>query len=111
MGARFEEKVSALLAAFVVAMVPFAFVMLLFFEPPVSARDIIMALAGAMIAAATQAVQHRFGSTPGSQRKDETINTLAQTAQQAGAALAPVAPSIPVAPGESVTVTGEEPRP
>lgn len=90
MNTRFEEKVSAALALGVISMVPMALVLLLFNESPATNRDILMALVGAIIANSTQAVQHRFGTNPGSQRKDDTINTLAQTARTAGESLAPL---------------------
>lgn len=108
--ALFESKVGAFLAAFVVAMVPYAFTMLLFTDVPTSVRDIIMVLVGVISANATQAVQHRFGSSPGSNKKDETIHTLANTAQSAQAALAPVVgavtDSVLLAPGETKTIVG-----
>lgn len=55
------------------------------------------------------AMSYYFGTTNSQGKKDDTIKTLARTAEAAGAALAPVTPtpSIPVAPGESVTVKGE----
>jgi uncharacterized membrane protein len=105
----FEQKVTAVLAGFVVAMVPYAFTMLLFKEVPPSVRDIIMVLVGVIAANATQAVQHRFGSNPGSTKKDSTIATLANTASNAQAALAPLAgstPAVTIAPGEVKTVVG-----
>lgn len=109
---RFEEKVTAVLAGFVVALVPYAFTMLLMTDVPPNTRDIIMVLVGVIAANATQAVQHRFGSNPSSQRKDETISTQASTISQAQAALAPVpgAPTtvVEVKPDEQVTVKGTE---
>jgi hypothetical protein len=108
---RFEERASAYLAFVVVLAVPFAFTMLLFKEVDQTVRDIVMVLVGVIAANATQAVQHRFGSNPSSQRKDETIGTLASTAHQAQQALAPLVPTgdtkvVPVEPGEQVTVQG-----
>lgn len=108
---KYDEKVSALLAFSVISMVPYAFTMLLFKEVPQTVRDIIMVLVGVIAANATQAVQHRFGSSPGSNRKDSTIETLANTASTAQAALAPVAGAaavtIPVAEGEKIVVEGK----
>jgi hypothetical protein len=108
---RFEEKVSAGLASFVVALVPYAFTMLLITDVPPNTRDIVMVLVGVIAANATQAVQHRFGSNPASQRKDDTIQTLANTASQAQAALAPVlgapADAVEIKPGETATVTAK----
>lgn len=80
MTARFEERVSAGMAMFVIAMVPYAFTLLLIRPVEGPNRDIIMALVGAMVVNATQAVQHRFSSTPTAARKDETINVLAHRA-------------------------------
>jgi len=106
----FEQKVTALLAGFVVALVPYAFTMLLFKDVPANTRDIVMVLVGVIAANATQAVQHRFGSNPSNQRKDETIHTLANTAQSAQAALAPVVgvvtDTVTVATGETKTIIG-----
>lgn len=106
---RFEEKVSASLAGFVVALVPYAFTMLLLVDVPPTTRDIVMVLVGVIAANATQAVQHRFGSNPASQRKDDTISTLADTAKSAQAALSPTpAHVVEVKPSEAVTVKGTE---
>lgn len=105
----FENKVSAILALGVVSMIPVALVLLLFKDVPPTTRDIVMVLVGAIVANATQAVQYKFGSNPSSSKKDETIHTLASTAQTAQAALAPVpggGETIPVAPGETKTVVG-----
>jgi uncharacterized membrane protein len=109
---RFEEKVSAYLAGFVVAMVPYAFTMLLFKDVPSATRDIVMVLVGVIAANATQAVQHRFGSNPASNRKDTIIETLTNTASKAQDALVPLAgtaavETIPVAEGERVVVEGK----
>jgi len=108
---QFEEKVSAGLAAFVVVLVPYAFTMLLVTDVPTTTRDIVMVLVGVIAANATQAVQHRFGSSPTSRRKDDTIYTLADTARASQAALAPVAGAaaglvVEVKPEETVTVAG-----
>jgi hypothetical protein len=108
---RFEERASAALAFIVVVAVPYAFTMLLFKDIAATVRDIVMVLVGVIAANATQAVQHRFGSNPASQRKDDTINTLATTASNAQAALAPLAgaaPSVAVQPGEQVVVKGTD---
>lgn len=107
----YDERVTARLATLVILMVPFAFTMLLFKDVPQTVRDIIMVLVGVIAANATQAVQHRFGSTPASAKKDSTIATLANTASTAQAALAPlpgaaIADAIPVAVGEVKTVVG-----
>jgi uncharacterized membrane protein len=82
---RFDERVNAILAGFVVAMVPYAFTVLMFKEVPSTTRDIVMVLVGVIAANATQAVQTRFGTTPSSARKDETIAAMAETAKTAGA--------------------------
>lgn len=113
MTVRFDEKVSALLAVAVISMVPYAFTLLLFKDVPSTVRDIIMVLVGVIAANATQAVQHRFGSTPASLRKDATIETLANTASTAQAALAPLAGVAPVetiaiAEGEKLVVEGKD---
>jgi hypothetical protein len=76
---RFDERVNALLAGFAVAIVPYAFTLLMFKDVPDTTRDIVMILVGVMAANASTAIQTRFGSTPGSQRKDETIATMAKT--------------------------------
>lgn len=109
METKFDEKVSAGLAFGVISMVPYAFTMLLFKDVPNTVRDIIMVLVGVIAANATQAVQHRFGSSPTAARKDATIETLANTASSAQAALAPIGPpvdAIPIAPGEVKTIQG-----
>lgn len=111
MDAKFDEKVAAGLALTVILMVPYAFTMLLFKDVPQTVRDIIMVLVGVIAANATQAVQHRFGSSPASLRKDVTIETLANTAGKAQDALAPLVggpiETIPIAQGEKVTLEGK----
>jgi hypothetical protein len=102
---RYEEKVSARLAGFVVALVPFAFTMLIFVKIDASVRDIIMVLVGVIAANATQAVQHRFGSSPDSQRKNDTISIMANTAKAAQETLSAVAPIVSNAPPTPGTVT------
>lgn len=117
MTAKFDEKVTAALAMFVIAMVPYAFTLLLYSDIPQTVRDIVMVLVGVIAANATQAVQHRFGSTPASSRKDDTISALVDTAKASQAALAPVLGAVTgtppgavveVKPDESVTVKGTE---
>lgn len=107
---KFDEKVSAILAFAVISMVPYAFTMLLFKDVPQTVRDIIMVLVGVIAANATQAVQHRFGSSPASAKKDATIESQANTIHKAQAALAPLVgtvETIPVAIGEQVIVEGK----
>lgn len=115
MPSRFDEKVNAFLAGFVVAVVPYAFTVLLFKDVPATARDIVMMLVGVMAANATQAVQNRFGSNPSQQRKDETIATQASTLAAAQAALPAVAgavqdASVKLDPGQSAMVTAVDPN-
>lgn len=102
---RYEEKVSAYLSFFVIFMVAYAFTLLMFVDIPQPSRDIIMVLIGVIATNATQAVQHRFGTTPASQRKDDTIATLAQTAKTAGESLATPSTNadILLKPGETAT--------
>jgi uncharacterized membrane protein len=107
---RFEEKVSASLAGFVVALVPYAFTMLLITEVPPTTRDIVMVLVGVIAANATQAVQHRFGSNPASTRKDEIIAVQADTANKAQAALSPLV-AAPTATTVEIKTTTPAPSP
>lgn len=64
-------------------------------------------LIGILSANVGMVVGFYFGSSVTSKKQTETIDTLAKTAQKAGDALAPTEPTIPVGPGESVTVKGE----
>ena len=111
---RYEERVAARLAFFVVALVPFAFTMLILVTIDPTVRDIVMVLVGVIAANATQAVQHRFGSSPSEHRKNDTLNIMATTASEAQKTLSAVAPivappptagSVVLKPGESADVT------
>lgn len=52
--ARYEERIAALMAWFVLGMVPYAFTLLLFQPVPPEMRDIVMVLVGVIAANASQ---------------------------------------------------------
>lgn len=49
-----------------------------------------------------------FGASVGTQKKDDTIQTLSNTAATAQAALTPAAPAVVIQPGGSATVAASE---
>ena len=73
-------------------------------------QNALTLLIGILSANVGAVVGFYFGSSSQAKKQADTIDTLAKTAQTAGAALTPAEPAIPVAPGESVTVKGEEAR-
>ena len=73
---------------------------------PADNHDILLVLVTAVATNATQIVAYFFGSSVGTARQGEIINTLANTAHAAQAAMTPT-PTIPLAPGESVTAKAQ----
>lgn len=53
-------------------------------------------------------VGYLWGNSAGNKTKDSTIETLAKTAQTAGAALAPTTEGIVIGPGESATAVASD---
>lgn len=98
------------IAAGLIALLGFATWALIYKEVPVSNRDALMVVIGILSMNVGQVVSFFFGSSATNKKQAETIEKQASTIQTAQAALAPLATSetvVPVAVGESVTVTGE----
>lgn len=73
----------------------------------VEIKDPLMLVLGAIVAKHGDILQWAFGSSSQAKKQSETIDKLADTTKTAQAAALPPAPSIPVGPGESVTVTAD----
>ena len=73
-------------------------------EIALSNKDAMMMALGVFLAKYSDLIAFFFGSSHTNKRQAETVEKLASTVQ----AHAPSSPSIPVSPGESVTVEGKE---
>ena len=101
-----DDTMRGILAALAVLMVAAALGLLFFRDTPPSNKEIISAVIGAVLIKLTDVYGYYFNSSAGSQRKDETISTMAVTTQQAQAALAPInpQPDVTLKPGQTATV-------
>lgn len=70
-------------------------------------KDAMMLVLGVFLAKYSDLIAYFFGSSSTSKRQAETLDKIAETAKVATQAAVPT-PTIPVAPGESVTVEGKE---
>lgn len=77
---------------------------LVYREIPKGNETTLVQFVGALQALAGLIVGFYFGSSHGSKQSADTVASLASTVH----AQSPATPSIPVSPGESVTVKGEE---
>ena len=88
----------SLIGVAMVALLGFALWALFYLEVPSPNKDVLLVVIGIL--------STKVGTVI------DFFDTLAKTAQTAGAALAPAPEAtIPVAPGESVTVKAEDPQP
>lgn len=79
------------------------------YEIPARNESALLLLAGGILTQVGNTVNFFFGSSADNKKQAETISTLADTAKSAQAALAPASAStIPVGPGETVTVAGTD---
>lgn len=79
-------------------------------DVPSGNRELISMIIGALLIRLTDVYAYYYNSSADSAQKNRTIETLATTAAAAQGALAPLpdaAVNIPVAAGESVTVTAD----
>jgi hypothetical protein len=105
-----DEGMRARLALAIILLVSFVLAVLMFREVPVSNRDLLNFALGVLFASLKDVFGYSFGSSAGRDKQADTLNTIAKTAERASSAAMPDASadaSIPVAPGESVTVKGE----
>lgn len=86
---------------------------LVFREIPKSNELVLVQFIGNLTGFAGLIVGFYFGSSSTNKKQADTIEAQASTIKTAQAALAPLTDStvVPVVPGESVTVTGEESKP
>lgn len=103
---RSDDTMRGILAALALMMVGAALGLLFFRQTPPSNKELIAAVIGAILIKLTDVYGYYFNSSAGSQRKDETIGTLAATAQVAQSALAPInpAPDVTLQPGQTAVV-------
>lgn len=102
-----DEGMRARLALAMVLMVGASLGVLVFFEVPSANRDILFAVIGGLLVRLSDVYGYSFGTSADRDRQAETLHAVAQTAQAAQAALAPTEQTIPVEPGERVTVEGK----
>lgn len=106
-----RQTVINLSAAFVAATIlgTMAFIAwaLVYREIPKGNETTLVQFVGALQALAGLIVGFFFGSSHTNKRQAETMDKLAETAKQATQAASP-APSIPIAPGDQVTIKGED---
>lgn len=76
-------------------------------EVPTPNKDPLLVVIGILSGAVGTVTQFYFGSSAGNKKQAETIDKLADATKSATHTSTP-APTIPVSPGESVTVKGEE---
>lgn len=105
------EKIDESIARFALALLVWLTVnwiaLVLFFkEPPASMRDLLIALAGSLTTVFIQQIQY-YNKTGlhNDRQKDETIN---QMACAAAAAIPKSDKTIPLQPGDSVTVAADD---
>lgn len=79
-------------------------------EVALNNKDAMMLFLGVLLAKYSDLIHFFFGSSSGSKKQAETIEKQASTIQTAQAALTPSIDStvVPVAAGESVTVTADD---
>lgn len=94
------------LAAVLIVIVGAVLADLLINPMPVSNRDAIMLVVGALLIRLSDVYSYYYGSSVGSTRKDVIAQTQANTIMAAQAALAPVnpKPDVTLTPGQIATV-------
>lgn len=96
-------------AAGLITMLAFATWALIYREVPGPNRDALMVVIGILSMNVGQIVAFFFGSSQTNKKQAETIETLAKTAQTAGAALSPHADAnVTLDPGQSAKVSASE---
>lgn len=80
---------------------------LVFHSVPADNREPLLMLIGVVSNAASLVVGFHYGSSQSSRTKDAAIEKQASAISSAQAALAPADQTIPVEPGERVTVEGK----
>lgn len=109
MNGREALNVAGAFVAFgLIAILAFVTWALVYIRIPDGNENVFTVLIGILSANVGMVVGFFFGSSVTSKKQSETIDTLAKTAQVAGAALAPDGPTVPVSPGEKVVVEGQE---
>jgi hypothetical protein len=108
-----DDTMRGMLAGAAITMMAAAMWLLFFRDVPPSNKELISAAIGGLLIKLTDVFGYYFNSSAGSQRKDETIGTLAQTAQVAQSALAPLstAPDVTLQPGQTAVVAAEPETP
>lgn len=97
-------------AAGLVTILGFMTWALVYVTVPEANQNALTLLIGILSANVGVIVGFYFGTSVTAKKQAETIDTLAKTAQTAGAALSP-APTVELAPGEAATVKAEEAKP
>lgn len=71
-------------------------------------KDAMMLVLGVFLAKYSDLIAYFFGSSSTNKRQAETLDKMAETAKTVSQAAVPPQPTIPVGPGEHVTVEGKE---
>lgn len=97
----------ALIGVLLVGVLAFLAWALVFVRVPPENETAMNVLLGILSTQVGIVVGFYFGSSLGNKKQADTISTLADTAKTVAQTVAPT-PSIPVGPGEQVTVEGKE---
>ncbi len=101
------NRAAGFLAAGLIAILAFLACALVFFEIPAKNETALNVLLGIVSANLGVVISFYFGSSSMSKKQGETLDKVTDMAKTAQDAALPPQPSIPVAPGESVTVTAD----
>ncbi len=77
-------------------------------EIPTTNKDPLLVVIGILSGSLGAVTQYYFGSSAGAKKQADTIDRLAATNQAVTNAAVPSAPTIPLSPGDTVTVEGKE---
>jgi hypothetical protein len=106
-----QEVTRGILAVVLIVLVAWVMRTLFNIQIPDANRDAVMMVLGALLLRLSDVYAFHFNSTASSQKKDQTINKALDTVGVV-AALPPAPPhekTIPLEPGESVTVEADAP--
>lgn len=71
-------------------------------------KDAMMLVLGVFLAKYSDLIAYFFGSSSTNKRQAETLDKMADTARTVSQAAIPPQPTIPLSPGDSVTVEGKD---
>jgi len=98
----------AIIAVMLMSIIAFVVYALVRWSIPDANENPLMFILGQLSGMATVIVTFHFGGSIVNKKQAETIDTLAKTAQTAGAALPAATPAVIVPPGGTATIEGTE---